>query len=128
MIKLLLDQGLPRSTATILRERGFDATHVGEIGLAAAEDRLILEFARSQDSVCCTLDADFHQQLAIHRMLSPSVIRIRIEGLKGPDVAEILARVAEKFEKDLRDGVAISISKSRVRTRKLPLIGKIATE
>jgi hypothetical protein len=38
-MKLLLDQGLPRSSAAILREAGFDAVHAGEISLATAETR-----------------------------------------------------------------------------------------
>jgi len=37
-MKLLLDQGIPRSAATILRRASFDAVHTGEIGLAEAED------------------------------------------------------------------------------------------
>ncbi len=35
---LLLDQGLPRSTTLHLRESGIDAVHVGDIGLANADD------------------------------------------------------------------------------------------
>jgi predicted nuclease of predicted toxin-antitoxin system len=119
-----LDQGLPRSAASLLRERGFDAVHVGEIGMATAEDSTILDFARSEDRVCCTLDADFHQHIAIHRLLSPSTIRIRIEGLKGGDVANLLAHIWEKMEQELRNGAAVTVSKHRIRTRKLPLIGK----
>nr|WP_258003931.1 DUF5615 family PIN-like protein [Fischerella thermalis] len=41
-MKLLLDQGLPRSAATLLSEAGIDAVHVAEIGLSAADDRDIL--------------------------------------------------------------------------------------
>lgn len=45
-MKLLLDQGLPRSAADLLRKTGVDTVHVGEIGLAMAEDAAILEEAR----------------------------------------------------------------------------------
>jgi predicted nuclease of predicted toxin-antitoxin system len=38
-MKLLLDQGLPRSAAAMLRNIGFDVTHVAEIGLSQAEER-----------------------------------------------------------------------------------------
>ena len=37
-MKLLLDQGLPRSAASLLRDVGIDTLHFGEIGLAAATD------------------------------------------------------------------------------------------
>ncbi|MBI5443518.1 MAG: DUF5615 family PIN-like protein [Deltaproteobacteria bacterium] len=47
-MKLMLDQGLPRSAAALLREKGHDAVHVAEIGLAAATDAEILAEAESQ--------------------------------------------------------------------------------
>jgi predicted nuclease of predicted toxin-antitoxin system len=39
-MKLLLDQGLPLSAAALLRDAGIDTTHVGEIGMSEALDRL----------------------------------------------------------------------------------------
>jgi predicted nuclease of predicted toxin-antitoxin system len=59
-MKLLLDQGLPRSAALLLREDGIDTLHVGEIGLAAATDNEILQRGRQEERVVVTLDADFH--------------------------------------------------------------------
>lgn len=47
-MKLLLDQGLPRSTATLLCEAGFDAVHVGNIGYASSTDIRILELAQTE--------------------------------------------------------------------------------
>lgn len=65
MIKIVLDQGLPRSAAELLRQQGWDATHVGEIGLATASDQAILKHAEQQGSTVVTLDADFHALLAV---------------------------------------------------------------
>ena len=33
-MKLLLDQGLPRTAAELLRAIGFDTLHIGEIGFS----------------------------------------------------------------------------------------------
>ena len=41
-MKLLLDQGLPRSTVKHLAAAGIVAEHVGDLGLAAAADGAIL--------------------------------------------------------------------------------------
>ena len=38
-MKLLLDHGLPRSAAGLLRDAGMDAVHTGERGLATASDQ-----------------------------------------------------------------------------------------
>jgi hypothetical protein len=68
-MKLLLDQGLPRSAAMLLREGGIDTLHVGEIGLAAATDNEILQRGRQEERVVVTLDADFHALLDHRRVL-----------------------------------------------------------
>lgn len=56
-MKLLLDQGLPRSTIQHLAAVGIVAQHVGDLGMANAEDIVILEFARQQQAVVVSLDA-----------------------------------------------------------------------
>jgi len=54
-MKLLLDQGLPRSTVSQLSKTGIEAVHVGEIGMAAAGDAEIpclcgATFPRNRDT------------------------------------------------------------------------------
>jgi predicted nuclease of predicted toxin-antitoxin system len=83
-MKLLLDQGLPRSTVEHLAGMGIAAEHVGDLGLATAADADILDVARRSQAVVVTLDADFHTLLATSHAAGPSVVRIRIEGLKSP--------------------------------------------
>ena len=93
MIRLLLDQGLPRSAAGLLWSAGIATPHVGEAGMAQAKDEVIIEFARANGYCIVTLDADFHRLLAVARLDTPSVIRIRIQRLKGPDAARIIQAV-----------------------------------
>ena len=47
-MKLLLDQGLPRSAAGLLRQEGLDAVHTGECGLSVASDYEILAAGRTR--------------------------------------------------------------------------------
>ena len=91
MKRLLLDQGLPRSTAALLAQAGWDVTHVSEIGMSHADDANILRRARAEQRVCVTLDADFHALLATSAERGPSVVRVRKEGLdaKGSQTADI---------------------------------------
>ena len=66
-MRLLLDQGLPRSAAKFLREAGIDTVHVGEVGCADADDAAILQKAQGEKRTVVTLDADFHTLLALSR-------------------------------------------------------------
>jgi predicted nuclease of predicted toxin-antitoxin system len=120
-MKLLLDQGLPRSAAAILRERGWDAVHVGDIALAAANDQVLLTKASEQNRVLITLDADFHTLLALSGDSGPSVIRIRIEGLRAEALADLIHNVVEQARSELADGAVVSVQERRIRVRKLPI-------
>ena len=121
-MKFLLDQGVPRSAAAPLGLLGFDAVHTGAIGMAKASDPDILERARREGETVVTLDADFHALLALSNAAAPSVIRVRIEGMRGPDIAAIVARVVAVCESDLVDGAMVTVDPNRVRVRRLPLV------
>lgn len=120
-MKLLLDQGLPRSCASLLELAGIDATHVGDLGMSDASDVEILDFAIESQRVVVTLDADFHGLLAERSARSPSVIRIRIEGLKSTEAADVVLRVIAAVGDELRNGAAVTVTPAKVRVRLLPL-------
>ena len=63
-MKLLLDQGLPRSTVQNLAIAGIAAEHVGDIAMARASDDAILE----SSSISCS---------GIHNAAGSFGIRIR---------------------------------------------------
>jgi len=65
VIQLLLDQGLPRSTVHHLQNQDIDVCHVADIDMSRASDTEIIEYARNQDRLIVTLDADLHRLLAI---------------------------------------------------------------
>ncbi|WP_448572374.1 DUF5615 family PIN-like protein [Trichothermofontia sp.] len=121
-MKLLLDQGLPRSAATLLSEAGIDTIHVADIGLSAADDTNILQRARNDEHIVVTLDADFHTLLALSAAATPSVIRIRIERLRAQVLANLLLKVVGEFAEDLKQGAIMTVEPSRVRLRHLPLV------
>lgn len=121
-MKLLLDQGLPRSTVLHLHNAGVQAVHIGAAGLPQSTDSKILQFARGDGSVVVTLDADFHMLLALSGATKPSVIRIRMEGLRGEDFARLLVDVLEICRDDLAYGAMVTVTENGIRIRKLPLV------
>lgn len=120
-MKLLLDQGLPRGAAQLLREAGLDAIHTGECGLSTASDSVLLRFAREEGRVVVTLDADFHTILALSGACAPSTIRVRIEGLRAGRMAELIQWVVERTRDELSRGAMVSVTETQVRVRPLPI-------
>lgn len=119
-MRWLLDQGLPRTAALHLGDSE-DAVHVGDLGMASASDAAILEFARESRRIVVTLDSDFHTLLALSGSSSPSVIRIREEGLKGLDLARLILHIARQFGPELKSGCSMSYRAGKLRLRALPL-------
>ena len=124
MIRLLLDQGLSRSTAKLLSAAGWNIAHVGDIGLSREKDLRILDHAREQGRTCVTLDADFHALLATSEAKLPSVIRIRREGLNGKAIADLLLKVWPDIESAVNEGALVTITERSVRVRALPIATK----
>jgi predicted nuclease of predicted toxin-antitoxin system len=121
-MRYLLDQGLARSAVEHLRHAGIESVHVGDLGMAAASDAMILEEGLRRNAIVVTLDADFHSLLALSNATMPSVIRIRVEGLKGIDVSKMIQRVAELAREDLEAGAAVTVTDRRIAIKRLPLI------
>ncbi len=122
MIRFLLDQGLPRGTVTCLATRGIEAAHVSDLGLAQAAEEVIMSRPLAESWVVVTLDADYHQLLALRRRRGPSVVRIRDEGLHAPEIGGLLARIAAVAEPDLRAGAALTVRAGQMRIKRRPLL------
>ena len=122
-MKLLLDQGLPRGAAELLHESGVDAIHTGEIGYATAQDEEIVERARVENRVVVTSDADFHSLLALSGASRPSVIRIRMEGLKAIALTRLLQRIMAEWTEELEIGALLTVQANRIRVHQLPILG-----
>ncbi len=126
LMKLLLDQGLPRTASKLLCETGMDSVHVGDIGKFAASDHEILELARLENRVVVTLDADFHLLLALSEANGPSVIRFRIEGLRAEPLVKIILQVVAEANEELLSGAVVTVQQTRIRIRHLPFLkGKL---
>ena len=59
MPKFVIDEDMPRSTGTILKEHGYDIKDVRDYGFRGAEDEEIYEFAQREKAVILTGDRDF---------------------------------------------------------------------
>ena len=92
--------------------------------MAKATDEDILDRAPREGETVVTLDADFHTVLAIANAAAPSVIRVRVEGLRGSEAAALVSRVVAACEEDLVAGAMVTVDPHRIRVRRLPLVSK----
>ncbi len=99
----------------------FNVLHTGDISLRGSTDGQILEYARREERVIITLDSDFHAILAVSNASTPSVIRIRLEGLRGPDLALLIKRIWPKIEPQVKKGAMVTVTESGIRIRNIPL-------
>lgn len=76
-MRFLVDQCLSPDFAEVLAEAGHDVVHLRDLGMQRANDREVLDFARSQDRMLVSADTDFGTLLAQSAARRPSVIIFR---------------------------------------------------
>ena len=120
-MRLLLDQGVPRTATALFRAASHDAVHVNARGHADADDETILALARADGRAIVTMDADVHQLLAATGVTAPSVVRVGVEGLKAQQLVDLRLPVLGRLASAIELGAAVSVTDRSVRTPTLPI-------
>ena len=120
----LLDENLPPSFCLILRNLGFEARHVYDVGLDNVPDETIVEFAKHSGETIITNDLDFSRIIAISGKPQPSIITFRLAVLNSEIFEEIVALNFQQFPTLLIEGCIIVIDENGIRVRKLPIYGR----
>lgn len=88
-MKLLFDENLsPRLVAALASEFP-ESAHVHEVGLGAAADEAVWNFARDSDFVIVSKDSDF-AELSVLRGAPPRLVWIRRGNCSTSDIASLL--------------------------------------
>jgi len=121
-VKFLVDANLSSVVVDGLNESGFEAVHVGEVGLLSADDAEIFDYAEEEAFVVVTADSDFAMLLALSRASSPSVVQLRGVADQRSDVhLQLLLDQLPALVEPLESGAVASVSPDRVRVRDLPI-------
>jgi predicted nuclease of predicted toxin-antitoxin system len=123
-MRFLIDNALSPVVAEGLCQSGHDAIHVRTIGLAAADDVTIFEYAERERRVIVSADTDFGTILAMRNSASPSVILFRGATPRNPNsqVKLLLANLGE-MTASIERGAVVVVEPQRIRVRTLPICG-----
>lgn len=122
-MKFLVDNSLSPRLSTGLSEAGHDAIHVREIGLAAAADEVIFDYASSENRILIAADTDFGTILTQRREDKLSVILFRRGTERRPEQQlSLLLTNLTLLQDHLEIGSIIVIEQQRIRVRPLPIV------
>jgi predicted nuclease of predicted toxin-antitoxin system len=105
----------------LLRSQGHEVVHVAEVGRERDADVELVRWAVRERRVIVTLDADFHAIVAVSGEAWPSVVRVRIEGLKSERAAEIIGLEVARSADALTRGALVTIYPDRTALHMLPV-------
>ena len=101
-MKFIVDMPVSPSLTKLLAERGHDAIHCSEVGLAAAADEEIMTRARNEGRVVITADLDFPRIIALAQGEAPAVILFRGGNYSEVEMRAMLNGVLDRVaEEDL---------------------------
>ena len=110
-MRFLFDQNLSHKLVLLLADQFPDCVHVRDVGLEAADDQSVWNYASSQGLAIVSKDSDMHQRSFLFGA-PPKVVWVRLGNCSTTDVANLLRRYSKELEIFEADEVASFLSLS----------------
>lgn len=110
-MRFLFDENLSPKLVLLLADRFPNSVHVRDVGLQAADDQSVWNYAASQDFIIVSKDSDMHQRSFLFGA-PPKVVWVRLGNCSTSDVVELLRRYVQTLEEFEADELASFLSLS----------------
>lgn len=101
-MKLFFDENLSHKLTRLLADIFPDSIHVRDVGLKASDDPLVWDYARDNDFMIVSKDADMHD-LSLVFGNPPKVIWVRLGNCSTSDVESLLRQEFEGIKEFYED-------------------------
>ncbi|MFO1430196.1 MAG: DUF5615 family PIN-like protein [Candidatus Competibacteraceae bacterium] len=120
-MKFLLNMNMSRELGKLLASQGHEYRHVGDIGLARAEDIDIVTAAKEKQEIILTHDLDYGNLLAFSGESVPSVVIFRLRNTQPKNMFIRLMKLLPKIQRPLIKGAIVIFEDATLRIRELPI-------
>lgn len=120
-MRFLADMGISPRSVGFLRDQGFEAVHLRELGLDRLPDGEIMEKARREDYVVLTHDLGFGELLALAGAELPTVVIFRLKSMRPSNLNQYLQILITEHHGAMTKGAILSVSEQHIRVRTLPI-------
>jgi len=116
-LRFITDEDVPRSTARVLRDAGFDAVDVRDVGLRGKSDDEVFRCAQEENRLIITCDMGFSNILNFPPSENHGILVVRIPDSEPIDVfnREALHAVQEVGDNLSRHPAIIEVGRVRLR-------------
>jgi len=116
-LRFITDEDVPRSTARVLRDAGFDVVDVRDVGLRGKSDDDVFEYAQNENRLIITCDMGFSNILNFPPSGNRGIVVVRIPDSEPIDVfnREVLRAIKEVGENLACHLSIVEIGKVRLR-------------
>jgi len=110
-MKLLFDENLSHKLVWLLADIFPNSVHVRDVGLKAADDPLVWEYAKDHNLMIVSKDSDMHQRSFVFGS-PPKILWVRLGNCSTSDVEKLLRRSHLVIQTFYEDGYASFLSLS----------------
>lgn len=118
-MRIVVDEDLPLAVAQLLRESGFEAKHVRELGLAGQPDSNVIAAAREKTALLFTADLHFSNLLTYPLGTHSGVVVLRFpDYFRRAEIVQLVRRFVGEVDLGDIQGCLVVVDPRSFRIRR----------